>query len=116
MHINPVKKKKQKERKHFTEKWKNKKNNVRELVRIYYYNYPCNTGEDRKSLSSYKKILLWFFYLTYRSRLDIIPFTGEGKLLDIGWWKWTISFSPAKARLANLWHRTKPEFIRICKN
>jgi SAM-dependent methyltransferase len=35
-------------------------------------------------LSSYKKILLWFFYLTYRSRLDIIPFTGEGKLLDIG--------------------------------
>ncbi len=81
---NPVKKKKQKERKHFTEKWKNKKNNVRELVRIYYYNYPCNTGEDRKSLSSYKKILLWFFYLTYRSRLDVIPFTGEGKLLDIG--------------------------------
>ena len=81
---NRVKKKKQKDRKHFTGKWINKKNNVRELVRIYYYNYPCNTGEDRKSLSSYKKILLWFFYLTYRSRLDIIPFTGEGKLLDIG--------------------------------
>ncbi len=81
---NPVKKKKQKDGKHFTGKWVNKKNNVRELVRIYYYNYPCNTGEDRKSLSSYKKILLWFFYLTYRSKLDIIPFTGEGKLLDIG--------------------------------
>jgi len=81
---NPLKKKKQKDRKHFTGKWINKKNNVRELVRIHYYNYPCNTEEDRKSLSSYKKILLWFFYLTYRSRLNIIPFTGEGKLLDIG--------------------------------
>jgi SAM-dependent methyltransferase len=35
-------------------------------------------------LSSYKKILLWFFYLTYRSSLGHYPFTGEGKLLDIG--------------------------------
>jgi SAM-dependent methyltransferase len=81
---NPVNKKKLKERKRFAGKWMNIKKNVRKLIRIHYYNYPCNTEEGRKRLSSYKKILLWFFYLTYRSRLDIIPFTGEGKLLDIG--------------------------------
>ena len=81
---NPVRKKKLKDRDRFTGKWTNNKNNVREQIRIHYYNYPCNTGEDRKSLSSYKKILLWFFYLSYRSRLDIIQFTGEGRLLDIG--------------------------------
>lgn len=81
---NPVKKKELKERKRFTGKWINIKNNVRKLVRIHYYNYPCNTREDGKSLSSFKKILLWIFYLSYRSRLDIIPFTGEGRLLDIG--------------------------------
>lgn len=81
---NPVKKKKLKDRKRSTEKRINKKMNVRELIRIHYYNYPRNMGEDGKNLSSYKKTLLWFSYLTHRSRLDIIPFIGEGKLLDVG--------------------------------
>jgi len=81
---NPAKKKKLKERKRFAGKWMSLKKNARDLVRINYYNYPRNQGEDEKKLSSYTKILLWFFYLTYRSRLDIIPFSGEGKLLDIG--------------------------------
>ncbi|MGR3293662.1 MAG: hypothetical protein ACUZ9M_06580 [Candidatus Scalindua sp.] len=60
---NPVKKKKLKDRNRSTGKRINKKRNVRELIRIHYYNYPCNTGEGGKNLSSYKKILLWFFYL-----------------------------------------------------
>jgi SAM-dependent methyltransferase len=81
---NPVKKKKLKERERFTGKWMNIKQDIRKLICIHYYNYPSHSEEERKSLSSYKKILLWFFYFTYRSRLDIIPFTGEGRLLDIG--------------------------------
>ncbi len=60
------------------------KKNVRAMILINFYNYPCNQEEDRKSLSAYNKIILWFFYFTYRSRLDIIPFSGEGKILDIG--------------------------------
>jgi SAM-dependent methyltransferase len=80
----PLKRKKPKKGKLFAGKWIDFKKRVRELVRINYFNYPCNPGEDRKSLSSYKKILLWFFYLAYRSRLNIIPYSGEGKILDIG--------------------------------
>ncbi len=80
----PRKGKKPKNKNLFLEKWMDSKKNIRNLIRINFYNHPCNPGEDRKGLSSYKKILLWFFYLTYRSRLDIIPFSGEGKILDIG--------------------------------
>jgi SAM-dependent methyltransferase len=81
---NPLKKKKPKERNRFVEKWMDFKKNVRAMILINFYNYPCNQEEDRKSLSAYRKIILWFFYFTYRSRLDIIPFSGEGKILDIG--------------------------------
>jgi len=81
---NPLKKKKPKERNRFVEKWVDFKKNVRAMILINFYNYPCNQEEDRKSLSVFKKIILWFFYFTYRSRLDIIPFSGEGKILDIG--------------------------------
>ena len=81
---NPLKKKKPKERNRFVEKWMDFKKNVRALILINFYNYPYKQEKDRKSLSAYKKIILWFFYITYRSRLDIIPFSGEGKILDIG--------------------------------
>ena len=81
---NPLKEKKPKERNRFVEKWMDLKKNVRAMILINFYNYPCNQEEDRKSLSAYKKIILWFFYFTYRSRLDIIPFSGEGEILDIG--------------------------------
>jgi len=80
----PRKGKNPKKRNLFLEKWMHSKNNIRDLIRTNFYNYPHTTGEDKKPPSSYKKILLWFFYLTYRSRLDVIPFTGEGKILDIG--------------------------------
>ena len=80
----PRKGKNPKKRNLFLEKWMHSKNNIRNLIRTNFYNYPHTTGEDKKPPSSYKKILLWFFYLTYRSRLDIIPFSGEGKILDIG--------------------------------
>ncbi len=80
----PRKGKNPKKRNLFLEKWMHSKNNIRNLIRTNFYNYPHTTGEDKKTPSSYKKILLWFFYLTYRSRLDVIPFTGEGKILDIG--------------------------------
>ncbi len=80
----PLKKKKPTKGKLFAGKWIDFKKRMRELIRINYFNYPCNPGEDRKSLSSYKKILLWFFYLEYRSRLNVIPYSGEGKILDIG--------------------------------
>ncbi|MHC4183674.1 MAG: class I SAM-dependent methyltransferase [Planctomycetota bacterium] len=81
---NPLKKKKLKKRNYFVEKWMDSRRNIRNLIRINFYNYPHNREEDKKSLRSYKKILLLFFYLTYRSRLDVIPFTGGGKILDIG--------------------------------
>ena len=81
---NPLKKKKPKERNRFVEKWMDFKKSVRAMILINFYNYPCNQEEDRESLNVYKKIILWFFYFTYRSRLDIIPFSGEGKILDIG--------------------------------
>lgn len=81
---NPLKKKKPKERNRFVEKWMDFKKNVRALILINFYNYPYKQEKDRKSLSAYKKIILLFFYITYRSRLDIIPFSGEGKILDIG--------------------------------
>ena len=51
---------------------------------IRFYNYPHNSEENKNSVGFHKKFFLWFFYLTYRSRLDIIPFAGEGRLLDIG--------------------------------
>jgi SAM-dependent methyltransferase len=80
----PRKDKKTKNKNLFLKKWMDSKNNIRNLIRINFYNYPHTTGEDKKSLHSYKKILLWFFYLTYRSRLDVIPFSGKGRILDIG--------------------------------
>jgi SAM-dependent methyltransferase len=80
----PLKRKKPKKGKLFAGKWIDFKKRMRELVRINYFNYPCNPEENRKRLSSYKRILLWFFYLEYRLRLNIIPYTGEGKILDIG--------------------------------
>lgn len=62
----------------------NFKEGMRRLIRIKFYNYPHDCEENKSDVGFYKKIFLWFFYLTYRSRLDIIPFTGDGRLLDIG--------------------------------
>jgi len=79
-----LKVKKLKKKRAFLNKWTDFKDNVRRLIRERFYSYPCSQeGKDRK-VSFFKRIFLWFFYLTYRSRLDIIPFTGEGKVLDIG--------------------------------
>jgi SAM-dependent methyltransferase len=80
----PRKDKKTKGKNFFPRKWMDSKNNIRNLIRINFYNYPYTPGEDKESLHSYKKTLLWFFYITYRSRLDVIPFSGKGRILDIG--------------------------------
>jgi SAM-dependent methyltransferase len=65
-------------------KWIGLKDDIRRLIRIRFYNYPPGQKDDEKGMTFLKTILLWFFYLTYRSRLDVIPFTGKGRLLDIG--------------------------------
>ncbi len=65
-------------------KWMDFKDDIRRLIWIRFYNYPHNSEENKNSVGFHKKFFLWFFYLTYRSRLDIIPFAGEGRLLDIG--------------------------------
>ncbi len=68
----------------FLKKWIDFKDDMRRLIRKRFYSYPYNCEENKNDVCFHKKIFLWFFYLTYRSRLDVIPFTGEGRLLDIG--------------------------------
>ncbi len=68
----------------FLNKWIDFKDEMRILIRRRFYNYPHNYEENENDVGFYRKMFLWFFYLTYRSRLDIIPFTGNGRLLDIG--------------------------------
>ncbi len=76
--------KKPKEKSFFLNKWTDFKDNVRRLIRERFYSYPCSQEDKDRKVGLLKRIFIWFFYLTYRSRLDIIPFTGEGKVLDIG--------------------------------
>ncbi len=79
-----LKDKKPKKEGTFFSKWAHYKDDVRRLIRIRFYNYPQSLEDKNRKVSIFKKIFSWFFFLTYRSRLDIIPFTGEGKILDIG--------------------------------
>ncbi len=65
-------------------KWASFKDDVRRLIRIRFYNYPHSQEDKGKGVSFFKNIFVWYFYLTYRSRLDILPFTGKGRILDIG--------------------------------
>lgn len=79
-----LKSKKPRDRGLFLNKWIDFKDDIRKLIRINFYNYPRNQEENEREVSFCKRVFIWFFYLTYRSRLDIIPFVGEGRLLDIG--------------------------------
>ncbi|GAX60284.1 SAM-dependent methyltransferases [Candidatus Scalindua japonica] len=79
-----LKVKKPKKKSLFAGKWIDFKDDVRRLIRVKFYNYPCSLEDKDRNISVSKRIFSWLFYLTYRSRLDIIPFTGEGKILDLG--------------------------------
>lgn len=68
----------------FLNKWTVFKNEMRRLIRIRFYNYSPSQKDDEMGMTFFKRIFLWFFYLTYHTRLDVIPFTGKGRLLDIG--------------------------------
>ncbi len=102
---------------------------LKEGIREEFYGYPSRTGRKRSTAARFfRKVLLYpeYVHLRFAGR-DILPFHGEGRLLDVGCgpgkllrvlrdWGWDtygVDFSPVAVEYARKKHNLKVDLGTI---